>query len=97
MNKLEEARTKIDSIDEKVIQLFEERMDVVLEVIKYKVENNIPILDSSREAIMLEKNLRKISNEEYKKYYKIVLEGYLKASKELQQDILNKKIKKKTR
>lgn len=90
MNKLEQARNIIDGIDTKIIELFEKRMDIVKDVIKYKIENNIPILDTNREAIMLEKNLNKISKEEYKKYYKDVLEGYLKASKEMQKDILDK-------
>lgn len=91
MNKLEEARTVIDSIDNEIIELYEKRMNVVLDVIKYKIENNIPILDTNREAIMLEKNLNKISNEQFKQYYKNVLEGFLKASKEMQNDILKSK------
>lgn len=91
MTKLEQARINIDDIDTKIIELFEKRMDTVKDVIKFKIENNIPILDSNRETIMLEKNLNKISNEEYKKYYKTVLEGFLKASKEMQKDILEKK------
>ena len=36
---------------------------------------------------MLEKNLDKIKNPKYKKYYKEVLSGFLKASKEMQNDI----------
>ena len=40
---------------------------------------------------MLENNLKKIKNEEYKKYYKDVLEGFLKASKKMQEDIIKKK------
>ena len=91
MNKLEQARINIDDIDTKIIELFEKRMDTVKDVIKFKIENNIPILDSNRETIMLEKNLNKIFNEEYKKYYKTVLEGFLKASKAMQKDILEKK------
>ena len=66
-------------------------MDVVKEVIEYKIENNIPITDSNRELSMLENNLKKIKNEEYKKYYKDVLEGFLKASKKMQEDIIKKK------
>ena len=39
---------------------------------------------------MLEKNLEKIKVHEFKKYYKSVLEGFLKASKEMQKDIIRK-------
>lgn len=91
MSKLDEARVKIDEIDSKIIELFEERMSTVIDVINYKIENNIPVLDSGRESAMLDKNLKKIKNEEYKKYYQSVLEGFLKASKDMQKDILNSK------
>lgn len=90
MNKLEECRNKIDEIDTKIISLFEERMSVVEDVIKYKKENNIPVLDSSRENLMLNNNLEKISNEEYKKYYHFVLEGFLSASKAMQNELTKK-------
>ena len=89
MSLIDEARVKIDEIDSKIIELFEERMNTVIDVINYKIENNIPVLDSNREAAMLEKNLNKITNEEFKKYYKTVLEGFLKASKDMQKDILD--------
>ena len=91
MNKLEKARLVIDEIDSEIIKLFEKRMATVKDVIEFKIENNMPVLDSNREAAMLEKNLAKISNEEYKKYYHLVLEGFLKASKDLQKDILENK------
>lgn len=91
MTKLESCRNEIDSIDEEIIKLYEKRMEIVKEVINFKLDNNIEILDTSREEKMLNKNLVKISNEEYKKYYKDVLTGFLKASKEMQKDILNAK------
>lgn len=88
MTKLEECRQQIDEIDTEIIALFEKRMDVVKEVSLYKLENNMPILDASREALMLEKNLKKIKNETYKVYYEDVLKGYLSASKKMQKDLL---------
>ncbi len=93
MKTLEESRILIDEIDNKIIELYEKRMQVVKDVIEYKIENNIPILDANRESSMLSKNLKKINNEEFKKYYEDVLKGYLKASKAMQQDILNSKSK----
>ena len=91
MKKLEICRDLIDSIDTQIIELYEKRMEVVKDVIEYKIENDLPIYDQNRESLMLEKNLSKIKNEEYKKYYTDVLNGFLKASKEYQKDILNKK------
>ena len=46
---LEEQRQKIDHIDRQIVALFEERTNVVGEVAKIKLENDIPILDSGRE------------------------------------------------
>ena len=60
MKDLSKARDEIDNIDTQIIKLFEQRMDIVKDVANYKIENNLPVLDSSRENIMLEKNLKKI-------------------------------------
>lgn len=87
MKDLAELRKRIDEIDSKIIELYEERMEIVKDVIKYKIENNIDVLDSGRENLMLKKNLNKIKNLEYRKYYKEVLSGFLKASKKMQNDI----------
>lgn len=90
MSKLEECRKLIDEIDSKIISLYEERMDVVKEVTKYKLENNMEVLDASRESAMLDKNLAKIKNEEYKKFYVDVLKGFLSASKQMQKETIEK-------
>ena len=39
MNNLEDSRKLIDEIDTKIISLYEERMRIVEEVIKYKLKN----------------------------------------------------------
>ena len=52
------------------------------------LEKGLPVLDQNREDSMLKKNIEKIKNEEYKKYYKDVLDGYLKASKKMQEEII---------
>ena len=88
MNDLEKCRVEIDEIDRKIIELFEKRMEVVKKVTKYKKDNNLPILDSSREAKMKEKNIQLLKNREFAKYYETVLDGYLKASKDMQKDLI---------
>ena len=89
MEKLEICRDLIDSIDNQIIELYIKRMEIVKEITKLKIENDLPVLDQNREKIMLEKNLEKIKDDEFKKYYKDVLEGFLKASKEMQKDIIS--------
>ena len=48
MNLLD-LREKIDKIDDKLIDLFGQRLDVSAEIAQYKLENDKPILDSARE------------------------------------------------
>ena len=91
MEKLVMYRKSLDEIDEKIIELYEKRMNIVKLISRYKEEHNFPTHDQNRENSMLEKNLNKIKNEEYKKYYKSVLNGFLEASKAMQDDIKNGK------
>ncbi len=46
---LQSLRTKIDDIDRELIRLFEDRMDVAAQIAAWKRENNVPVLDASRE------------------------------------------------
>ena len=45
---LEEIRSRIDQIDRKLIELIEERLEIVREVALYKKENNMKIFDRKR-------------------------------------------------
>ena len=86
MNSLNEARIKINEIDEKMIILFKERMTAVLEVLKYKKEHNLPVFDENREIELIRKNLELLNDESLKEYYLIFLNGMLEASKKFQGD-----------
>ena len=68
-NKLDDAREIINEIDEKMIELFIRRMAAVSMVAEYKIENNIPVLDSIREDEIINKNIEKLSNKVLEKYY----------------------------
>lgn len=91
MNKLEIARENINRIDREIAKLFEERMREVEEVIAYKLENNLEILDSGREKEVIDRNSKFLKNENLKKYYIDFLENMMRISKDYQKDILLKK------
>lgn len=93
MTELEKCRVEIDEIDRKIIELYEKRMNIVKKVTQYKIENSMPVLDSNRESKMLEKNLNLINEFEFKKYYPSVLNGFLKASKDMQSELIDKNFK----
>ena len=52
MSNLETLRNEINNIDSQIFQLLNRRHSVVKKVGQYKKENNLPILDSSREKII---------------------------------------------
>ncbi len=51
---LKECREKLDKIDSQLIELFRERMEVSLEVARYKSANGLPTYDPVRESKKLE-------------------------------------------
>ena len=69
MNKLENARKEINRIDKEITKLFEERMKQMEDVIIYKMENNLQILDAGREKEVIERNCKILVNKELEKYY----------------------------
>ncbi|MDE5546066.1 MAG: chorismate mutase [Anaeroplasmataceae bacterium] len=88
MSKLDDARTKINQIDEAMLKLFEERMQAVQMVAEYKLENHLPVLDASREQSIIDKNVSMLTDKELEKYYRIFFEGVLNSSKAYQKDLI---------
>lgn len=91
MEYLKELRGQIDSIDKEIVQLFEKRMEVVLNVAMYKMENNIPILDISREDEVINKNTIHLKNRELEDYLKEFYINLMNLSKNYQNYHINKK------
>ena len=46
---LQELREKIDEVDGQLVQLIEQRMDIAGQIVDYKKENHLPVLDAARE------------------------------------------------
>jgi len=86
MKKLDlgEIRKRIDQIDRKLVELIEERLEIVKEVALYKKENNMKIFDRKREEEVIDKNLSNVKNEELKHYIEIILKDIMDSSKEYQ-------------
>lgn len=90
MSTLDKARIKINEIDEQMASLFESRMKAVEEVVQYKVENNMEVLDASREKDLVAKNISYIQNERFKESYQAYFNEMLTISKKYQKRIINK-------
>lgn len=55
MKDLSEIREKINETDSKIIELWKQRMELSLDVAKYKKENNMPVFDAVREKELMDK------------------------------------------
>ena len=80
-------REKIDEIDQKLVALFEERMEIVLKVAEYKRLNNKPILDEDREKEVIDRNKSKLKNKKFEDSLEIFLNELLSLSKKEQKKI----------
>ncbi len=89
MDKLSQARMKINDIDARIAPLFEERMRAVEEVIAYKLENGLPIFDAAREDAVIERNLSRIEKEAYRPYYADFLRDVMRVSKQYQRSLVS--------
>lgn len=91
MENIDYCRNRIDEIDKKLIELFEERMEIVLDVAKYKEANNLPIFNKEREDDVIRKNVARVKNEELKSYTEDMLHSLMDISKEYQCEKLKRR------
>lgn len=89
MNELELLRKKIDTIDEEIIALFEERMDTVCNIAKYKLKNNLPVLSQGREKEVIQKAVDNLKNKNYSESVQTFIKEIMEISKEEQNKIFS--------
>lgn len=61
------ARNEINKIDKEIVFLLEKRFNVVMEIGKYKKENNIPVYDEEREKTVVNNCISYLENKNYSK------------------------------
>ncbi|ONI46195.1 shikimate dehydrogenase [Candidatus Epulonipiscioides gigas] len=88
---LEEIRQQINDIDKELIKLFEKRMKCVIDVARFKQENNLPIFQPEREEIVIKNNLKFVQDDSLKVSAQKMLVYLMEVSKEYQSKILNLK------
>jgi monofunctional chorismate mutase len=84
--KLDELRKEINTIDEQIMDLFKQRMSVSKKIGEFKKQNNLPILDSKREASMFDVYKKLFDNDALWNHYRKVLETLMNVSKEYQNE-----------
>ena len=86
---LEKQRAEIDAIDREIVELFERRMQVVVEVARIKKENGIAILDASREKEVIAKVQSYLKDAALKEELAEAYETLMKVSKDYQKKRMN--------
>ncbi|MBR6501464.1 MAG: chorismate mutase [Firmicutes bacterium] len=84
---LNEVRAKINDVDQQLMTLFKERMLLSEEVARIKKENNIPLVDSGREAQVIQHAIQ-ITGEEFKEETTILVQTLMDLSKAWQKKVL---------
>lgn len=83
-NQLEMLRQEIDSIDAQIFGLFEQRVTVAKQIGAYKKEQDLAVLDSSREDAKRDQVKASVSNE-LEPYALELLEVLMNAAKAVQE------------
>ena len=89
MEKLKEAREKINEIDQEMARLFEERMQTSKVIAEYKKEHGLPIYDAAREQAVIEQNKGFIKDYEIGSYYPRFLSDVMAISKQYQEHLIS--------
>lgn len=81
-------REELNQIDLELLQLFTKRMDTVASISKYKIQNNLPVLDHEREREVLNR-AAEISGEKMETYAKRLFNTLFDLSKSYQNQLIS--------
>lgn len=82
-----ECRNEIDKIDKKLVELLEKRMDIAINVAKYKIKNNMPIFNATRELEIIEKSINRLNDKEYSNITEKFFNYLMSLSREVQEKV----------
>ncbi len=83
---LEKARTEIDEIDAKILELLAERLKICTQLGKYKKQHALPIQNKEREKEVIRERTQKFKELGYadEKFVSELFEMIMKKSREVQ-------------
>ena len=87
MNELEKNRQIINEADQELTRLFIRRFQAVRGIVRYKMENGLPVLDSSREASLIAARRQELP-EELQPYFETWYKDLMAVSRQYQTDII---------
>ena len=86
---IKELRQQIDQIDDKLVQIFNERMNVAAQIAEVKRENDLPVLNTRREREILAEVAQK-SQEDIANYTRVLYSLIFELSRSHQQKLISK-------
>lgn len=84
MRKLEEIREQISQCDDQIVKSLEKRMDFIQEIIQYKKENGLPILQPEQERKQRNALVTKLQNHKFEEEILDVFTYIVKNSRKIQ-------------
>ncbi len=84
---LKDYRERIDSIDDQLVKLFQQRMEVASEIAQYKKERGMPILDAGRERAKLNDVCSKVCPE-MRNYTSVLYSSIFELSRSYQSQVM---------
>lgn len=88
MKELEAIRLELDSVDREIVSLFEQRMNLAREVAAYKIAHGLPVLDQSRESIVLDSRVSMLKDGHWAGSLRDLYTEIMRLSRSEQQRIL---------
>lgn len=86
---INEAREKLNQIDDQIVPLFVERMKTVLDIAQYKKDRGLAVLDRSRETDILNR-VTAASGEEFAGYTRILFNTLFDLSRSYQSQFMHR-------
>lgn len=87
MTELDHYRLEIDQIDQELTRLVEQRFEVAKKVAAYKIAHDLPVLDSSREDVVIRRNQERLVHSEYESEIAEFYTGLMAISRSIQEKI----------
>lgn len=87
---IEELRTRMNEVDQRLVQDFDERMRIALEIAKYKKANGLPVFDPARERDVLNKQTAAVG-EDMAMYVKFLYNTLFDISRSYQQHYMTQR------
>lgn len=92
MKDLSALRENINEIDNRIVELWMQRMESSLKIAEYKKENNLPVFDEKREKELLER-VSELAGAELNDYCRELYEKIMAISRDYQRKYFDKENK----